>query len=172
MVEPNSDSGIERCEALVIAAWKTEAEKGGEQRSSRLERSAVVLERYLERQIRFEALVEELERWLTPREYSAGDALAAPDAQQKALHLPHSGGATAYDAEGKRFHQCGPGDAIWPSGDSKDGAATAAADEACRTMALTRAGQYWLEDQKERFALALYRYLLCDPTRRSSGESS
>ena len=73
LVEPNADRALERCEDLVIAAWKAEVDTGDERRASLLEHSADDLEQYLERQTRFEDLLEALGPWLTPRQYAAGE---------------------------------------------------------------------------------------------------
>ena len=159
LVEPDADRGLERCEDLVIAAWKAEGGTGDERRASLLEHSADDLEHYLERQIRFEDLLEGLGPWLTPRRYAARQALAAPDAPLEGLQLLLSGSASGYDAAGERLYQRGRGDAIWP-GALDQQATSVVADEPCRTMILTPAARGRLEEQDERLALTLYRYLL------------
>ena len=159
LVEPNADRGLERCEDLVIAAWKAEVDGGTERRASLLEHSADDLEHYLERQIRFEDLLEGLGRWLTPRRYAAGEALAGPDAPREGLQLLLSGSASGYDAAGERLYQRARGDAIWP-GALDQQATSVVADEPCRTMVLAPAARGRIETQDERLALTLYRYLL------------
>ena len=95
------------------------------------------LERYLERQIDFEDLLEELRPWLNPRQYAAGEALVGPDAPQEGLQLLLAGRASGYDSAGTRLFQCGPGEAIWPTGASDQKAASVVADAPCQTMVLT-----------------------------------
>ena len=154
LVEPDVDRALERCEEIVIADWKADA--ADERRASLLERAAEDLERYLERQIDFESLMEDLQEWLSPHEYSAGEALAGPDASQEGLQLLISGRASGYDASGTRLYQCGPGDAIWPAQTTT----SVIANEPCRTMVLTPAAQSKLEETEQQLTLKLYRYLL------------
>ena len=159
-VEPDQDRALERCEEIIIAAWKSDVNKAEERRAALLEHTADDLERYLERQIHFEDLVEQLQGWLNPREYSAGEALAGPGSPNEGLQLLLSGRASAYDPTGTRLYQCGPGDAIWPAGPMDEETNPVIADEPCRTMVLTPATRRWLDEHEERLALKLYRYLL------------
>ncbi len=159
-VEPNADHGMERCEDIIITAWKAEAAKGDRHRAALLENVAEDLERHLDRQIQFEDLMEELRDWLTPREYAAGEALTGPSTARLGLQLLLGGRASAYDAAGMRLSQFGPGDAIWPTGASDRKETAIVADEPCRTMELTPTARLKLETYEERLALTLYRYLL------------
>ena len=159
LTEPNEDRALERCEDLLIKAWKAEVDGGEERRASLLEHSADDLEHYLERQIRFEDLLEGLGDRLTPRRCAAGEALAGPDTPREGLQLLLSGSASGYDAAGERLYQRGRGDAIWPR-TPDERTVSVVADEPCRTMLLTPAARGRLEDQDARLALTLYRYLL------------
>ena len=123
-------------------------------------RAADDLERHLQRQIRFEDLVDELRHWLTPRRYAAGEALAGPGAPGQGLQLLTSGRASAQEAAGRRSRQFGPGDAIWPADPSDEKAPAVIADQPCETMVLAPEARRWLEEHQERLALKLYRYLL------------
>ena len=167
LVEPDLDRALERCEEIVIADWKTDA--ADERRASLLEHAAEDLERYLERQIHFEELVEELRRWLKPREYSTDETIAGPGVPQEGLQLLLSGRASGYDSAGTRLYQCGPGDAIWPASALDEQAASVVADRPCRTMVLTPAARGWLEQNEERLAFKLYRYLLGGRFQTESG---
>ena len=158
-VEPNQDRALERCEEIIIAAWKADLNTA-DKRSALLEHTADDLERYLERQIHFEDLIEELQGWLNPREYSANEALAGQGAPNEGLQLLVSGRASVYDPAGTRLYQCDPGDAIWPAGSVDEKTNAVIADEPCRTMVLTPAARRWLDEHEERLALKLYRYLL------------
>lgn len=160
LLEPGADRALERCEEIVVAAWRAEAGRADDRRASLLERAAADLERHLERQIRFEDLMGELRSWLNPRLYAAGEALAGPSVASKGLQLLTSGRATAHESGGRRFRQCGPGDAIWPVDPSDEKAPTVSADESCETVVLTPGARRWLEQHEERLALKLYRYLL------------
>ena len=159
-VEPDSDRALERCEEIVIAAWRADASLAGGRRASLLERAAVDLERHLERQIRFEDLMDELRIWLSPRRYAAGEVVSGPGAPHEGLQLLTSGRASACDSEGARIRQYSPGDAIWPVDPADEEAPTVTTDEPCETMVLTPAARLWLVEHEERLALNLYRYLL------------
>ena len=158
--EPNADRALERCEEIVIAAWRADASMADERRTTLFERAADDLEHHLERQIRFENLIDELRSWLTPRRYAAGETLAGPGSAPEGLQLLTSGRASAHEAAGTRFRQYSPGDAIWPVDPSDEKAPPVSADESCKTMVLTPAARSWLEEHEEGLALKLYRYLL------------
>ena len=162
-LEPDLDRALERSEELVLATWRADRNTVGERRASLLEHAADELEHHLERQIRFEELLEELQGWLDPREYPAGEALATPSSPHGGLLLMLSGRASACDCAGTRVFQYGSGDAIWPVGASDGrGVARVVADEPCRVMALAPEDRRWLERHEERLALDLYRYLFAE----------
>ena len=169
LVEPDADLGLERCEDIIIQGWTTD-DAADRRRASLLEHTADDLERYLDRLIDFESLVEELQPWLSPCQYSAGEAMSGPDAPQAGLQLLLSGRASTYDSARTRLHQCGPGDAIWPPEGGKGSAASVAADEPCRTMALTPVALGRLERDDEQLALKLYRYLLAGRLQPTNGD--
>ena len=129
-------------------------------RAMLLESTGDDMERYLDRQIYFEDLVDKLQRWLHPRSYSTGESIAGPDVEPEGLELLISGRASVFDSTGTRLYQCVPGDPIRPSGVMDGQAATVVADETCQTMLLTPAARLWLEEHEPRLALNLYRYLL------------
>ena len=170
-IEPNADRALEYCEETVIAAWRAHAGDVDERRASLFERAADDLERHLERQIRFEDLMNELGIWLEPRRYAAGEALAGPGAPSEGLQLLTSGRASAHDAAGRRVRQYGPGDAIWPVHPTDEKAPTVSADESCETMLLTSVARHRLEELDERLALKLYRHLLAGRFEAGPGSS-
>ena len=131
-----------------------------QRRASLLDHAFDDLERHLERQIRFEDLIEQLRPWLAPRQYAAEEALAGPDTPREGLQLLLAGHASVYDSTGARLRQCGPGDAIWPAEPAGGKTTSVVADEPCRTLLLTPDARRWLEKREERLALDLYRYLL------------
>ncbi len=169
LVEPDADRALERCEDIVIAEWRTNVDMADERRASLMEHTVDDLERYLERQIDFENLLEELRPWLNSRQYAAGEALVGPDAPQEGLQLLLAGRASGYDSAGTRLFQCGPGDAIWPMGASDQKAASVVADDSCQTMVLTPADLGWLEQHEERLTFKLYRYLFAGRLQSGSG---
>ena len=170
LVEPNADRALERCEEIVIAAWKTNEDLARQRRHTLLEQAAADLERYLDRQIRFEELTEELQAWLDPREYAAGETLAGPGTPHEGLQLLLAGRVSACDAAGSRLYQCGPGDTVRPVGAiEQERVVSLVADEPCRTLVMTPAARRWLEEQRPGLVLKLYGYLLAG---HFQGESS
>ena len=158
--EPDADRGLERCEDIIVEAWTTDGEMADKRRASLLEHTAEDLDRYLDRQVDFENLVEELRMWLSPCQYSAGEVIAGPGASQAGLQLLVSGRAAAHDSAGARLREFAPGDAVWPAQGRNAAAASVVAEEPCRTMVLTPVARGLLERKEERLALELYRYLL------------
>ena len=154
--EANENSALERCEDIILMAWKRKAASVQGRRTVLLEDAADSLESYLERQIHFEALMEQLHEWLTPREFAAGDSL--PDGDE--LQLLISGRVSAYDSSGKRLHQFSPGSAIRSTVALGKQSSSIVADTACRTMVMTPDAQNFLEKNKKELTLKLYRYLL------------
>ena len=167
LVEQTTDRALERCADTLIAAWRADDGMADKRRALLLEAAGDDLERYLDRQIRFEDLVEKLRPWLSNRSYSEGENITGPDAKQEGVELLVSGRATVRDTSGVRLRQYIPGDPILSSGASDDKAVSVIADEPCRTMLLTPAAQLWLEEHEQRLALELYRYLLNQPYRHS-----
>ena len=160
VLEPNADRALEHCEEIIIARWRKGSTTADSRRTALLEHVADDLERHLKRQIHFEDLMEELHKWLSPRNYSAKEVLVGPDLPLQGLQLMISGRASAYDGEGTRLYQFSPGDAIWLAYTLGEQVTSVVADEACCTMVLTPDAQCWLENNEERLVLKLYRYLL------------
>lgn len=93
--ETDADPALEPCEDIVIAAWQSSDDRGEEWRSELFGRTLGDLERHLDRQIRFEELIDERDRWLEPREFVAGETLEGSDAQSEGLQFLLSGRASA-----------------------------------------------------------------------------
>ena len=159
--EPDADRALEYCEDHVLAAWRSDRHKEDGWGDALLERVAGDMERHLDRQVLFEAVVDELQDWLEPRDYDAGEAIVSIGEQQNGLQLLVSGQASAYDAKGTRLFQYGPGNAIEPRSAFGPYAAEIAmiADQPCRTMMLPPPARLWLEENEEQLILKLYRYL-------------
>ena len=75
LVEPDVDRALERCEDILIAEWRTNVDRADERRAALMEHTVDDLEHYLERQIDFENLLEELQPWLSPHQYATGEDL-------------------------------------------------------------------------------------------------
>ncbi|MYD97042.1 MAG: STAS domain-containing protein [Gammaproteobacteria bacterium] len=160
--EPDADRALEHCEDHVLAAQRADRHKENGWGDALLERVAGDMERHLDRQVLFEAVVDELQDWLEPRDYDAGDAIVSIGEPQNGLQLLVRGQASAYDAKGTRLFQYGPGATIEPCSAFGAYAAETAmiADQPCRTMLLPPAARSWLEEHEEQLILKLYRYLL------------
>lgn len=170
-LESNADHSLERCEDLIIETWKAGVATM-EQHASLLEHTVDDIERHLEKQVRFENLIETLRQWLVPRNYSAEDIIAGPDLQSKGLLLLLSGRASVYDSAGLRLRQCGPGDVIWPSNPAADTETTIVADELCSAMLLTPNARNWIEKHEQGLAIELYQYLLAEHLRTEVDENA
>ena len=162
VVAADIDLALERCEDLVIAAWKADADIGDGQRATLLDRAAADVERHLDRQIEFEELLADLADWLEGRSYDCGGTIAGAGAAEAGMQLLVSGRASACDAAGGRLYQCAPGDVVWPPGARQENVATVVAEEPCRTVVLAPATRHWLEANRTELALKLYRHLLAE----------
>ena len=159
-IESCWDKALEQCEELIILAWRDEESFGDDRRGSLLESVSADLEQYLEQQIHFEELMDELRDWLSPGHYSEGDVIAGPDAVPIGLQLLCKGRASAYDAKGVRISQFSSGEVIWPTISEDGRVVSVIADESCETQMVTPDTQHWLENHKAELAIRLYRYLL------------
>ena len=93
---------------------------------------------YLDRQILFEELVSDLDLWLEPVEFAAGETIAATGDKLPGALLLASGRASRFDASGHRLAEYGPGDVIGriaPAGGAS--AHDVRASEPCRALLLT-----------------------------------
>ena len=110
LVEQSNDRALERCEDVIITAWRADDGMAEERRAMLLESTGDDMERYLDRQIRFEELVEKLQRWLHPRSYSTGESIAGPDVEPEGLELLISGRASV-----RRFHRDASRISVFPA---------------------------------------------------------
>ncbi|MDE2979270.1 MAG: SulP family inorganic anion transporter [Acidobacteriota bacterium] len=162
LLAEDTDEALEHCEDLVLAAHtETPGDQAEGAGSSLLEAVADDLTAYLDRQILFEDLVSDLDPWLEPVEFAAGETLAATGGRPLGALLMARGRAALFDASGNRLAEYGPGDVIG----RVDGApATTANDvrasEPCRALLLTPAAAAWLEKNEEALMLRFYRYVV------------
>ena len=162
LLETDIDRGLERGEDIVIAAQRSDLRREDESGDALLDRFAGDIERQLDRRIQFEDMAHELREWLEVRDYEPGEPLVAADAPQDGLQLLLLGRASAYEADGARLRQYGPGDAIGVRGafEARADATATVADEPCRTLVLTPVVRRWLEENRARLMQELYGYLL------------
>ena len=170
-LEPNADLGLERCEELLIAAWRADTARIEQRRTSLLEQASEDLERQLERQVRFEDLIEALQPWLASRDYGAEEVLAGPGIPCEGLQLLLSGHASVRDSAGMRLRQCSPGDVIWLADPAADVNTAVVADDPCRAMLLTPSARRWLEEHEQGLIIDLYRYMFADHFGREPDDS-
>lgn len=159
--ERDEDHALERCEEIVIAKWRSALESEERLRHTLLERVVDDFARHLERQARFEALVDHLGEWLEPREHAAGETIVAAGQPRDGLQLLCEGRASQFDSSGARRFQLSPGDVIEPRGAFDTSAAVNAtiAVERCRTLVLAPRARERLERADPQRMLELYAYL-------------
>ena len=162
--EPEFDSGLERCEALLIkSATSGPAGPKDDERGRLFDRVADALERHLDELVMFEGLLERLETWLEPCEYAEGETLSVQGEVRDGMQLLVSGLVSVHDAEGTRLHHCGPGDVLdpWAAFEDKNVASTTAiARTPCRTMMLTPVARARLESDDNDLTLRFFTYII------------
>ena len=158
LFEADADHALERAEDLILAAVREAS--GAHDRL--LVRVFDDMRRYLDRQIVLEDMVQRLEPWLEPRDYQAGDALAARGEPQAGVQLLVKGRAAVYDDAGVRISQCGPGAAVEPQAafGPSVAAVSTIADAPCRTMLFTPNARLSLEAFHPALGLQFYRFLV------------
>lgn len=156
------DEALEQCEDLVIASKRQDSNGGLASREALLDTVAVHLEGRLDRLILFENLMEELQHWLEPREFEAGEALVTKGEVPEGLQFLTKGRVSVYDSGGTRISQFVPGDAIEPKAAfvAEASEISAIGDKPCQTLILTPKSLQGLERDEQQLALKLYRYLL------------
>lgn len=162
LLAEDMDEALERCEDLVLAAHAEARDDQVEGADSRLlEAVADDLTAYLDRQILFEDLVSDLDPWLEPVEFAAGETLAATGGRPLGALLLASGRASLFDASGNRVAEYGPGDVIGRVDAATVTTATdVRASEPCRALLLTPPAAAWLEENEEGLMLRFYRYVV------------
>ena len=162
--EPEFDSGLERCEALLIkSATSGPTGPKDDERGRLFDRVADALERHLDELVMFEGLLERLEPWLEPCEYAEGETLSVQGEVRDGVQLLVSGLVSVHDAEGTRLHHCGPGDVLdpWAAFEDKNVASTTAiARTPCRTMMLTPVTRARLESDDNDLTLRFFTYII------------
>ena len=157
------DRALERCEDLVIAAWDRQHGDSDEAREELFGLSVDHAMRDLDRQSRFEALVQRLAPWLETRSYGAGEIVVARGEAMDGMLLVTEGRAVAREEEaGARVTEYGPGDALAPE------AALAPhvpqmpviAETPCRAALMTPAAREALERDDLALVVELDRHLI------------
>ena len=163
--EKNLDHALERCEDTIIASEIRKHDVASEDdRTDLLNLVGDEMEDHLDRQIRFENLVEQLTPWLKRCEYDTGDMLAGPRNLHDGMQLVVSGRVSVYDAMGVRLRQYGPGNVVEPRAafELLRPSSKAVAEEPCVTMKLTPGQRRGLESDVPGLSRDLYGYMLTD----------
>lgn len=162
LIADETDEALERCEDLLLAAHAQAPDDEPERvDSGLLEVVAADLAAYLDRQVLFEDLVADLDAWLAPTEFAAGETIVATGEKSPGALLLAAGRAALFDAAGSRLAECGPGDVIGGTGSGERGAPTEVrATEPCRALLLTPAAADWLEQHEAALMLRFYRYVV------------
>ena len=154
----NLDQALEYCEDLLISNWKKTTEGIQGKKSNLLERASSDLERHLDRQIEFERLIDELEGWLTAKDYQEGEIISESSSEGE-IKLLFAGGASVQDRSRKRLSQLVPGDVITTLQGYGIPSSGIFADQSCRVMELSSSTLGLMEKQEPDLALKLYQYL-------------
>jgi len=163
--EKNLDHALERCEDAIIASEaRTTDVNSDDDRYVLLKRVGDELEDHLNRQIRFENLVEQLTPWLEKCAYESGEVLSGPDNLHDGMQLVVSGRVSVYDALDVRLHQYGPGNVVEPRAafEARRPSSKAIAEVPCVTMKLTPGKRRDLDAAMPDLSRTLYQYMLTD----------
>ncbi len=169
----DADSGLEHCEDILIEDYR---ERHDEEAGALLDRVVDAMERHLDSQSEFEALVEALGDWSQVRYYGPDESIVATDAASAGIQLITAGRVSVFDGKGERVGQRGPGDVVETRilGGTRAPTRNAVTDVASRTVVLTPAALRLLEESDSALALRLYRYVLATerqlPAHASSNE--
>lgn len=160
--ERDEDHALERCEEVLIEKWQSRQESERRSRDALLERVVDDFARHLDRQVLFEALLDDLGQWMEPREYVAGETIVGSGQPRDGLQFLHEGRASQFDSNGDRLQQFSPGDVIEPRGafDTSPALSATIAVEPCRTLVLSPDARAGLERSQPQRMLELYGYLL------------
>ena len=161
--EEDLDRGLERCEDLVIAKWDRLNAGSDDARDALFGLSIDHAVREVERQVRFEALIERLEPRLQVHTYEVGETIVARGEKQEGMQFLTQGRAMAREEDaGARMDEYGPGDALVTEAAFGDHAAdiTVLAVEPCRTVLLTPSALRSLERDDLELTVELDRYLI------------
>ena len=164
VIESDEDHAIEQCEDMIIEEWRRELGQEESMRQQLLDRVVEDLERHLDRQARFEQLIDDIEECLELRTYSSGESIVSIGAPLEGMQLLQEGRASQFDASGNRLCQFSAGDVIEPGGAFDSAAAVLAtiAEEQCHTLLFTPEARKRLAEADPKRILELYEYVLAN----------
>lgn len=161
--EEDIDRGLERGEDLLIDEWDRLHAGSEDARDALFGLSIDHAVRELERQARFEALMERLDPWLRGRTYAAGETIVTRGENQEGMQFLTEGRAVAREEDAEtRMDEYGPGDALAAEaafGDYRPEFSVLAV-EPCRTVLMTPSSRRLLERDDLQLTVELDRYLI------------
>lgn len=164
---PDLDQGLELCEDMITEKFERTLETQGPAQESLFDVTVDDMLAHLDRQVDFEALVEQLAPWLTERSFEQGDVIVAQGTPYEGMLLIVWGAATSRSVDkSSRLAHYGPGSVVAPRAAFAPCTATERmeADGTCRLAVLTGAARHLLEQQDPALALKLDRYIMDCPS--------
>ena len=161
--EEDLDRGLERCEDLLIAEWDRLYAGSEDARAALFGLSVDHAVRELDRQARFEALMERLGPRLRACAYAAGETIVARGEKQEGLQFLTRGRAMAREEDaGTRVDEYGPGDVLAAEAAFRDhtAAVSVLAVEPCRSVLMTRSDLRSLEQDDLELTVELYKHVI------------
>ena len=164
------DGGMEKCEDILIEDHRSRNAGGSD--GTLLEAIGDTLEQHLDRQVRFEEMLDGLGDWVEVEHYRPSEPLVEIGQLPTGLRFIVEGRASVYDGGRIRLTQLGPGDVVEPRAafGASPARVTTVAEDICRTARLTPAALRLLERNDHRLAVRLYRYLLAESVQGVSGD--
>ena len=160
---PDLDHGLEWCEDRLIERALSKSRDQASVREALFDQSVDEVMAHLERQERFEHLVDSLAPWLDHREHPAGSAILRKGEPAGGLHLLTRGTATEIDPDtGVRLRGLVPGSVIAAPAafGGFTASATIRADSDCKTAFLSLEARSLLEREAPGLAIALHGFII------------
>jgi len=160
---PHINQGLDWCEERLIEETLSEDEHRETIRERLFQESVEELLTHLERQERFEILVERMRPWLNVQQLSAGTTILQPEAICPGLYLLLSGKATVFDPQKEiPLRNLGQGAVLAAQAAFQPSSVKTVfiADTDCETALLTLEERRRLEQEDPELALAFYGYLV------------
>lgn len=157
------DRGLEACEEAILAEYAERTAQEANAADMLFEQSVDDMMAHLDRQIIFEALVEELRPWVQECHYEGETLVVQKGETQQGLQMLVWGSATATDGDGgtRLAHLCA-GAVLVPQAAFAPFVAKEhiVADGPCRTALLTAQTRLLMEQETPDLALRLDRYVI------------
>ena len=122
------------------------------------------LTQYLDRQIRFENLVVDLNNWSETVDYEDKGAISTRGDSPKGLQLLIAGKASVLADDGSKIFECGAGSVIESASaiEEAESMVSINAEGACQTLLITPTALARLDAEDNELALRLYKYVMSE----------